>query len=282
MQTVTGTIIGQAYGYSSLSSYSTQKGAVGGYSGERHYAYVLKFNIPDFNGLSKSIKFDMYINNQLGQKVANLRYAICDSDENAKKYMGTTSEVIDPHQKATGTISIQELSSTTKKHTLEIDTTNLELGGTYYLFLWGYDKTGISFVATSSTWGEFSVAITYVEKYKLSVNVGDGSIVSVNRTSSQSGSVGIITNGADIYHGDIIVVTFSVMPGYNLASHTVNGSTFASEGQLTVISNVVVSSSASLKVYTLTISPGTGSKITVKKGDKNLSSGDSIFYGDVL
>lgn len=282
MQTVSGSIVGQAYGTSSLSSYSTKNPAFGGYTSGKYYVYVLKFTIPNFNGLSKTIKFDMYMNNQSGQKTANLRYAICDSDENAKNYMGTASGVSDPHQKASGVISIQDLSGTTKKHTIEINTTNLKTGGTYYLFLWAYDQTSVSFVSTSSAWGEFAVSLTYVEKYKLYVNVGNGSTISVNRKSSPSGSVGIISNGADVYNGDVIVITFGVMPGYNLQTHTVNGSTFASGGQLTVSKDVVVASSASLKVYTLKISAGTGSTITVKRNGKILTNGASIYHGDVL
>lgn len=282
MQTVAGSIVGQAYGTSSLSSYSTKNAAFGGYTGGKYYVYVLKFTIPNFNGLSKTMNFDMYINNQSGQKTANLRYAICDSDENAKNYMGTASGVSDPHQKASGVISIQDLSGTTKKHTIEINTTNLKTGGTYYLFLWSYDNTNFSCVATSSTWGEFAVSLTYVEKYKLYVNVGNGSTISVNRKSSPSGSVGIISNGADIYNGDVISVTFGAMPGYNLTSHTVNGSTFTSGSQLTVSRDVVIVSSASLKFYKLKISPGTGSTITVKRNGKILANGASIYHGDVL
>lgn len=123
--------------------------------------------------------------------------------------------------------------------------------------------------------------------YSLSLSAGTGSTITVNRTSSGYASTGNLSNGARLYKGDKLTVTFAASSGYGLYTHTVNGSTFTSGGSHTVSANVAVASKA-LAAYSLSISAGTGSTITVNRtssgvGSKgNLSNGATIYKNDTL
>lgn len=141
--------------------------------------------------------------------------------------------------------------------------------------------------------GDVSVVSTAtVKSYTLTMSAGTGSTITVNRTSSpkQGASIGNLSNGATIYHFDILQISFSANTGYNVGTLTVNGSTFTSGNSHTVIGNVVVSSTASVKSYKLSISADKGSTITVNRtsspkqgaGTGTLSNGATIYYDDVL
>ena len=133
---------------------------------------------------------------------------------------------------------------------------------------------------------------TNVKSYTLSISAGTGSAITVNRTSSpkQGASTGNLSSGATIYYSDVLKISFSANEGYDIGACTVNNSTFTSGNSYEVINNVTVSSTASLKVYTLTIAPDTGSTITVKRNSSmqsgapigTLSNGSKIYHFDVL
>ena len=133
--------------------------------------------------------------------------------------------------------------------------------------------------------GTETVTLTTVAaSYRLSISAGTGSTITVSRTSSpnQGAFTGGLSHGAVIYYGDVLKISFSAGTGYNLTSHTVNGSSFTSGNTITVSAAVSVSATATLKSYTLTISSDAHAVVTVMRGSTALNSGDSINHFDVL
>ena len=142
-----------------------------------------------------------------------------------------------------------------------------------------YSGFGISISGTETV-----TLTTISESYALSISAGTGSAITVSRTSSpnQGAFTGGLSHGAVIYYGDVLKISFSAGTGYNLTSHTVNGSSFTSGNTITVSAAVSVSATATLKSYTLTISSDAHAVVTVKRGSTALNSGDSINHFDVL
>ena len=142
-----------------------------------------------------------------------------------------------------------------------------------------YSGFGISISGTETV-----PLTTVAASYGLSISAGTGSAITVSRTSSpnQGAFTGGLSHGAVIYYGDVLKISFSAGTGYNLTSHTVNGSSFTSGNTLTVSAAVSVSATATLKSYTLTISSDAHAVVTVKRGSTALNSGDSINHFDVL
>lgn len=123
--------------------------------------------------------------------------------------------------------------------------------------------------------------------YNVSWNTGTGYTIAVNRTSSPyaNAATGALTNGAVIYYGDVLSVTYTAGTGYNI---TGKGST-----SITVTGNVTASNiycTVAVNQYTATWSGGTGYAITVKRTSSplkgaatgELKSGAAVYYGDVL
>ena len=273
-----GTFLGQAYGSVSLPEYNTTLAAVAGSVGGTAYAYFLKFRTPSFTGESKSVTFSIPMYKGSGES-ATLRRAILTSDANSTKYMMTTASVTDSNQVSgtAGTVTFSGLGSETDYNSFTVDATGLKSNTVYYLVLWGYNSTGISVRQSGvEAWGSHAVSLSYANTYTLSISAGTGSSITVKRNGTT------LSNGATITYGDVLTITFKASTGYNLATHTVNGSTFTSGGTHTVTGAVKVVSTATKKTYTLSISAGTGSTITVKKGSTTLSNGATITYGDVL
>lgn len=140
-----------------------------------------------------------------------------------------------------------------------------------------------------------NVNVHVYAKHTLSINQGTGSSITVNRTSSSMTSTGALTNGATIYEGDKLTITFTIGTGYNLTGHTVNGSSFTSGNSYTVpasLSNnkLQITTTTTVKSYTLSVSVGTGSTIVVNRTSSpkqgaatgNLSNGATIYYSDIL
>lgn len=126
--------------------------------------------------------------------------------------------------------------------------------------------------------------------YNLSINAGTGSTVTVNRTSSNYGATGYLSNGSTIYKGDVLQINFGASTGYNLASGTVNGTAFESGGSYTVSGNTSIVTTASVKSFTLTLNTGTGSTVNINRISSpkaNAPTGEignnaTIYYSDVL
>lgn len=91
-----------------------------------------------------------------------------------------------------------------------------------------------------------SVDLDAIKTYKLSVQAGTGSSITVSRTSSSYGGVENLSNGATLYYGDKLKITFSAGSNYAINTHTVNGTAFTSGSTHTVTGNVSVLSTASV------------------------------------
>lgn len=132
--------------------------------------------------------------------------------------------------------------------------------------------------------------------YKLSISATK-TTVKVERTASpnnpnSSWTADTLTNGAAIYAGDKLKITFTANTYYSNGTHTVNGSTFTSGSTHNVAGNVSIVGTSTVIARTLTISP-THTTITVNRTSSpnnpnssgttgNLSNGATIYGGDVL
>ena len=212
-----------------------------GYAGGS-YPYVLQFKTPTFSGISTKISFSLSMTTVSATSATSstLRYALASSEGNKDKYIGATASVTDSYQIKTGTWSVSSLSTTASSKTLNISTTELQSNTTYYLYLWG------SYAVTILNLSSCSATLTHIQAYKLTVSAGTGSTVTVNRTSSSYVSTGNLANGATICPNDVLKITFGVNPGYELLTHTVNGSTFTSGDSHTVSEAVAIASTAKL------------------------------------
>ena len=121
-----------------------------------------------------------------------------------------------------------------------------------------------------------SQALDETRHFTLSISAGTGSTITVKRGSAT------LSDGATLTYGDQLTISFSAQTGYDLTAHTVNGANFTSGGAHTVTGTVAVASTAAKKTYTLSISAGTGSTITVKRGSSTLSNGATLTHGDTL
>lgn len=113
-----------------------------------------------------------------------------------------------------------------------------------------------------------SIDLDSIKVYTLSTYAGTGSSIAVSRTSSGYGSTGSLSNGATLYYGDKLKITFSASSNYAINIHTVNGSTFTSGNTHTVSGNVSVASSATVlasKVGATDANICSSSSITITK-----------------
>lgn len=116
----------------------------------------------------------------------------------------------------------------------------------------GYTFLGWSLSSTATTasytdgqaWGRSNgsnytfYAVWKLNTYKLSISAGTGSIITVKKGSTA------LSNGATISYGDSLTITFGAASGYEIETHTVNGSTFTSGGTHTVKGAVEVVATA--------------------------------------
>jgi hypothetical protein len=131
-------------------------------------------------------------------------------------------------------------ASITVKHSNTSGQKSVTIDAHTTLSHWEWETTTAS-SSTTVTTGEFTA-------YTLSINEGVGSLISVNRMSSVvGGSTGNLSNGAGIYQNDVLQVAFDAEPGYELKTHTLNGSTFVSGNTHTVGGNVIVAATAELQ-----------------------------------
>ena len=148
-------------------------------------------------------------------------------------------------------------------------------------------KGATSITVTGNVTSSNIYANASVNTYKVSWNTGTGYTIAVNRTSSPKGgaSTGALSNGATIYYGDVLSVTYTASTGYTIGS---KGAT-----SITVTGNVTSSNiyaTATVNSYKVSWNTGTGYTIAVNrtsspKGGAStgaLSNGATIYYGDVL
>lgn len=127
-------------------------------------------------------------------------------------------------------------------------------------------------------------AIWQVKTYTLSISQGTGSTISVIRNGTA------LSNGATISHFDVLSITISANTGYNIGTHTVNGTNWTS-GNYTVSGNVSVISTASLITYTLSVTTSqSGVTTTITRtsspighgSTSTITNGATLYYNDVL
>lgn len=91
-----------------------------------------------------------------------------------------------------------------------------------------------------------TITMTANPVYTLAISEGNGSSITVNRTSCAGyGSAGDLTAGVNkLCKDDILKITFGSDPNYAIDAHTVNGATFTSGNAHTVSGGVTVVSTA--------------------------------------
>ena len=121
-------------------------------------------------------------------------------------------------------------------------------------------KTGVELSVYWNFYGEYGgesidvirasdiIDLDTIPTYSLSVTDDEHSYVDVQRISSGVVETGVIYNGATIYYGDRLKITFGADEDYRVDIHTVNGITFASGGALIVDGNVEAVSAADIVV----------------------------------
>lgn len=127
--------------------------------------------------------------------------------------------------------------------------------------------------------GSGSTTVTSTTLYTLTKSAGSGSTITVDNTTTGETN---LASGALIAAGSSLKITFGVSTGYELDTHTVNGSTFASGNTHTVAGNVSVVATATRKSYTLTLTTDGHCTLTVERSGTALSDGDTIYHGDEL
>lgn len=127
-------------------------------------------------------------------------------------------------------------------------------------------------------------AVWQKKSFTLSISQGTGSTISVKRSGTT------LNNGATIYYGDVLAISISANTGYNIGTHTVNGTTWTS-GNYTVTSAVTVKSTATLKTYTLSITTSQQgvttsiNRLTSPIGGGSIgaiTNGATLYYNDTL
>ena len=120
-----------------------------------------------------------------------------------------------------------------------------------------------------------TLTLSQTRQFALSVSASNCS-VSVTRGGST------VNPGANaVTYGDVLTITAAANTGYNTPSLTVAGAT-KSGNTYTVTGPVTVTATSTKKSYTLTISRGPHSTITVKRNGTTLSNGATVYYFDQL
>lgn len=153
-------IVGHAYSDYHLGEYHRDVAYAGCAGGSSYYAYVQKFTTPAFIGASESVSFEIILRIAIGTDVT-LRYALCTSDANKDLYVGVKTDVLDPNQVTKGIITWNGVGSEGETRSIVAHTSALRGDTTYYLMVWAYDGTGVSIMAPSSVWGDFSTTLGY-------------------------------------------------------------------------------------------------------------------------
>ena len=83
---------------------------------------------------------------------------------------------------------------------------------------------------------------TTLNEYKLSAATWEGSSVIITRTSSRKDGapLGVLSNGATIYHYDTLEILVDLDTGYDIVDTIIDGCTENSDGTFTVVGNVKV------------------------------------------
>ena len=282
-------------GSASLPTFSSVIASNGGYI-NRYSALVVRFITP--SSMVSSTSFSLTLNAKYSNgSTFNVRYSFLKylSSSTLNNYLNQVAgtAVEDSSAVATGTTSITGLSSTNTRKTFTVSCPSLEPNTSYYLVL--YSGMPSSTIGSSPTGGlkfstiESTTQATFVftANYTLSITKGTGSTVTVTRNGVS------LSNGSAIYPGDVLTITASIThAAYKITYLTVNESSFTSGNTFTVDGDVSVAVYAAVNTTSLSIYKGTGvSSVTVTRTSSpygnastgsSLSSGSTVYYGDVL
>ena len=136
---------------------------------------------------------------------------------------------------------------------------------------------------------------SHVPEYSLKVENGAGTSIVINRTFSEVGRTGVIHQGDKIYQGDKLLISVTTnTSAYNTPTLKANNTTITSGTEYIVNqpteNQLVVSSNATVREYTLTKSQGTGTTLTIQRTSSPIGKGiigvlennAKIYYNDVL
>ena len=157
-------------------SYGSSAVYMGYGNGSTHYEAGFEFTTGSFVGVSKSITFNIKMSNSgLGTDPRTYRWALLTSDNNAKGtstttnyYYNTHDDVVDENQIAQGVVEWFELNKDTHK-TLTIETNALESKKTYYLMLWPYSTSPLSFLTISALQWHGDVVLNYATTFSVDI-----------------------------------------------------------------------------------------------------------------
>lgn len=281
MATKACTIVSQGWGNLNLNMGYGTDAAYAGLTGDNYFVTSLKFTTPEFTGEPASIEFAIVMGRSgYFEASSRLRYAFCTSDANIQNYEFTAGAVEDPNQLTSGLAIVSGAADTwDTTNKITVDASAVKPNTTYYLILWAAEKVsgygqgmGLDSIKESTP----SATLNYNNTYKLSISQGPGSKITIKRNGAT------LTNGATITYGDALTISFGASTGYNLDTHTVNGSEFVSGASHTVTGDVEVIATAKLKTFALSISAGIGAAVSVKRNGSVLSNGATVSYGDEL
>lgn len=130
--------------------------------------------------------------------------------------------------------------------------------------------------------GDVSIATVAATKMlKLTLTQGDNTTVEV--TSGAGEDVVTYSNGDYIAYGTELTITAEAGTGYDLSTFTVGGVTKTSTTTHTITADVEVVTEAALKTYTLSITQGENTIVTVTDEDEEpVLHGATISHFDVL
>lgn len=222
-------------------------------SSKEYNVALIKFTTPKFSSgtVSDRAVFSLWVTKGATDSAA-LRYAICTSDLSRGRYVNTYSEVTDDYQITSGKITlanIQPAGGAATYKQIAVETAALQSETTYYLYLWAANdvNNGQHIVLQGANYHQ-GVTVDCYDPYKLTINAGRGSTITVDRISSPSNLIGALVSGDTLYDGDVLQIAYGIASGggYALASHTLNGEMFISGETHTVSGNVVVVSTTSV------------------------------------
>lgn len=150
------TVVGQALLTSNEPYYQTET-YTPIYCGALSCTCAIKITTPGFVGTSQSLDVDLYAINAWSSDDLLMCYALCDSDENHRLYMGAQSVVNDPSQIVCGTLSRAEWGLP-----FSIQTDKLVGNKDYYLFLWLPSDLGLTDSADLGVATSHSVNLNYI------------------------------------------------------------------------------------------------------------------------
>lgn len=142
------------------------------------------------------------------------------------------------------------------------------------------ENSGDSF--TVPLGGDVSIAtVAAIKMLKLTLTQGDNTTVEV--TSGAGEDVVTYSNGDYIAYDTELTITAEAGTGYDLSTFTVGGGTKTGTTTHTITADVEVVTEAALKTYTLSITQGENTIVTVTDEDEEpVLHGATIYHFDVL